>query len=398
VTLAAVKAAPDASADAAPSETIVRVRRGDTLFQLLRNAGVSPAEASEAIGALTTVFDPRDIRPGHEITLTFAPTEGDVAQARPDAPLLLAAAIDTDLTRRLTMSRDDDGRFNAIIRDVPLSSELIYATGKVTSSLYEAAVTAGVPPAVLVAMIRGFSYDVDFQREIQAGDSFEVAYERQIDDHGRAVVTGDALQFAALVLGGERRAIYRYAPGEGEDDLFDDRGDSVRKALLRTPIDGARLTSAFGSRRHPILGYTLMHRGVDFGAATGSPIEAAGDGVVEVAGRNGGYGNYVRIRHNAEFATAYGHMSRFGAGIRTGMKVKQGQTIGYVGATGRATGPHLHYEVLRRGSQVNPLGLRFAAGRKLDGTELNLFYTAKIALEQKVAALATLATLAAAGQ
>jgi murein DD-endopeptidase MepM/ murein hydrolase activator NlpD len=187
-------------------------------------------------------------------------------------------------------------------------------------------------------------------------------------------------------LSGKTITLYRFKTNDdGITDYYDEKGQSVRKSLMRTPIDGARLTSGFGKRKHPVLGYTKMHRGVDFGARTGTPIMAAGNGVVEFAARNGGYGNYVRIRHNNSYKTAYAHMSKYGKGIRKGTQVKQGQIIGYVGTTGRSTGPHLHYEVHKNGTQINPLSVKLPAGRKLEGKMLTAFNATKENIRREVA-------------
>jgi murein DD-endopeptidase MepM/ murein hydrolase activator NlpD len=228
-------------------------------------------------------------------------------------------------------------------------------------------------------LIKPFSYDVDFQRDIQPGDRFEVLYERMVDEQGRAIRNGDVLA-ATLVVGGRSLTLYRF-----DDDWFDPNGKSVRKALLQTPIEGARLTSGFGARRHPLLGYTKMHKGVDFGAPTGTPIMAAGDGVVEKADWFSSYGKYVRIRHNGTYSTAYAHMSRIN--VRAGQKVKQGQVIGAVGTTGRSTGPHLHYEVLVNNKQVNPKSIKLPVGRTLAAAELKKFRQTVAQVEKQVASL-----------
>jgi len=180
--------------------------------------------------------------------------------------------------------------------------------------------------------------------------------------------------------------IFLHSPSEGEADYFDPKGQSVRKALLRTPIDGARISSGYGKRRHPILGYNKMHRGVDFSAPRGTPVYAAGKGVVEYASRNGAYGKYIRIRHGGEFKTAYAHLKGYAKGIARGKRVKQGQVIGYVGSTGRSTGPHLHYEVLRNGKQTNPRNMKLPAGPKLAGQSLESFQAARVEIDRMRAA------------
>lgn len=360
------------------SELTIQVRRGDTLMDLLLSAGVSRAEAHEAVVALRGKLDPRDLKPGHEITLTFAPSS-DGEQGP-----LIAANFVAWVDRDVNLSRDEDGRFTALERRKQLTREFIRATGTVRSSLFEAGSAAGVPGPIMVEVIRAFSYDIDFQRDIQAGDSFEIVFERFHDDQGRFAKDGYVL-YGKMVLSGKPRQVFRHATRDGFVDYYNERGESVRKALLRTPIDGARLTSRFGSRQHPILGYTALHKGVDFGAPTGTPIQAAGEGIVEHAGWLGGYGHYVRLRHNSEYATAYAHMSRYAAGLRAGARVRQGQVIGYVGSTGRSTGPHLHYEVMRRGTQINPVSVLLPTGRKLEGVDLMRFREAKADIEAQVA-------------
>jgi len=252
---------------------------------------------------------------------------------------------------------------------------MIRAEGRIDDSLYMAMDRAGVAPEIIAELIMIYSFDVDFQREIRQGDAFELFYEQYLDETGAVAKHGDIL-FGNLTLRGKPLNLYRYVTSDDDKiDYYNEHGHSVRKALLRTPIDGARLTSRFGKRRHPVLGYTKMHKGIDFGARRGTPIRAAGDGVVERASRYGSFGNYALIRHSSEFKTAYAHMKGFARGMKKGAKVKQGQIIGYVGTTGRSTGPHLHYEVLKNGKHVNPLSLKLPSGRRLEGEELKTFQT-----------------------
>lgn len=350
-----------------PAIRVIAVRRGDTLMDILLSVGLQRAEAHEAVAALSGVFDPRGLKPGQEITFTFA--DGDSGAM---TGAWLAARVDKDVG----LSRELGGRFTALQRDKALVLEPVRAAGMVRSSLYESGLSAGVPIQIMVEMIRAFSFDVDFQREIQPGDAFELVFDQYRDETGRAVKDG-ALRHASLLLSGRRLAIYRFADRDGSYDYFNERGESIRKALLKTPIDGARLTSGFGSRMHPILGYSAFHKGVDFGAPSGTPIQAAGDGIVEMSGWFGGYGNYIRVKHNGEYSTAYAHLSRFASGVKEGARVKQGQIVGYVGSTGRSTGAHLHYEVLRRGAQINPMGVKFPTGRKLEGVDFVNFKHAR---------------------
>ncbi|WP_439815152.1 peptidoglycan DD-metalloendopeptidase family protein [Zavarzinia sp. CC-PAN008] len=348
------------------------VQSGDSLLKILvGDAAATLDEAHAAIDALKGVCDPNALRMDQEIEVTTGPLPGSTDPAA--QPVLLAVAYMTDVDRTVRVTRGADGAFTAGTEQVALTSRPSRVGGTIEDSLFAAARSAGLPAPVLAELIRIYSYDVDFQREVQPGDTFDVYYPEEIGPDGDPVRTG-ALAYAALTVSGRTIKLYRFTPSDDDTaDYFDAQGNSVRKALLRTPIDGARLTSGFGMRRHPILGYSRMHKGVDFGAATGTPILAAGDGTIAFAGRRGAYGNYVQVRHTGEYATAYAHMSRFARGLKAGTRVRQGQVIGYVGSTGRSTGPHLHYEVLVKGAQINPLSVRLQSGRSLSGRQLQAF-------------------------
>jgi murein DD-endopeptidase MepM/ murein hydrolase activator NlpD len=375
-----------ASADSAFSaavEQIIKVEKGDTLMSVLTDAGISKAEAHAAITALSSIFSPRALKPGQPIKLTLASddqTEASSAAASQQQVLhLVTLTLEPSVGRQLELTQDQDGSFNVQSKDLPLDIESTRAAGIIHSSLFEAGQAEGVPIAIMTEVIHAFSYDVDFQRDLQPGDRFEIVYDRYLNAAGDLAKTGN-IAFAALTLSGREMKLYRHTLPDGRVEWFNPKGDSVRKALLRTPIDGARITSGFGMRLHPILGYSLMHKGIDFGAPIGTPIFAAGDGVIAQIGPFSAYGNYVRIKHNATYATAYGHISRFAARLRAGSRVRQGQVIAYVGMTGRATGPHLHFEVLVNGRQINPQSVKLPTGEKLQGKELKSFlaYVAKI--------------------
>jgi len=347
----------------------IMIGKGDTLFVALTRAGSAASDAEAAIAAFRTVHNPRNLQIGQTLTLAFEPlADEDKARAFRLAEIALDVAPDRDIL----VARQSDNSFQAseVARD--LVRRLEKAEGRIQTSLYDAATEAGLPINILMEMVQIFSFDVDFQREIQKGDRFEVLYENLINDDGETVALGPVL-FASQTLSGNVIGLYRHEPGNGPVDYFNIKGQSARKALMRTPINGARLSSGYGMRRHPVLGYNKMHRGLDFSAPRGTPIVAAGDGVIEMAGRNGSYGNYIRIRHNGTYRTAYAHMKGFARGMRAGKRVRQGQTIGYVGTTGRSTGPHLHYEVLRDGARMNPRKLKLPTGQKLKGAELALF-------------------------
>jgi murein DD-endopeptidase MepM/ murein hydrolase activator NlpD len=234
---------------------------------------------------------------------------------------------------------------------------------------------AGLPSPLAHELIRALGHEVDFQREFRRGDGFAVLFTKPADRHS----AGELLH-AEFTLAGRRLALWRYDTERGPE-WFDESGRSLRRAFLRTPLDGARLSSGFGLRPHPVLGFNRVHQGVDFAAPAGTPVYAAGDGVVEFVGRNRGYGKFVRIRHNGDYGTGYGHLSRFAARLAPGTRVAQGQVIGYVGATGLATGPHLHYEVLKDGAQINPQGLKLAFADRLDGAELRRFRQLKAQID-----------------
>ena len=363
------------------SET-VSVGRGDTLMALLTRSGAARSDAHRAITAMTPLQDPRKLRAGQELQLGFEEyvnetEEGDNEIAR----LLTSVSMKTDVDREIMVSRQEDGDYSGLEIIAELETGHVQARGTINSSLFLAAADAGIPAAITVEMIRMYSYDIDFQREIRQGDTFEVFFTREYDEDGTPVREGDVL-YASMNVRGKERRLWRHEPSDGGNwDYFDEQGRSMRKFLMKTPIDGARISSSFGNRRHPILGYTRLHAGTDFAAPSGTPIYAAGTGTIEMAQRNGSFGNYVRIRHANGYQTAYAHMRGYGRGIRKGVRVRQGQVIGYVGTTGRSTGPHLHYEVIRNGNKVNPQRIRVPTGRTLSGGQLAAFQEARSTID-----------------
>ncbi len=372
-----------------PEITVARhVQRGDTLHRILVKAGATEPEAAAAVAALRKVYDPRTLAPGDAVTLAFDRLSGHKTGQ------LHGLTLDSGTDYTVHAARSGEDTFAAKKTAKALVTTLTRARGTIDSSLYSAADTAGLAAETIGQLAHLFSWDVDFQRDIQPGDTFDVAYERVTDKAGAFLRAGDIV-YAELTLGGVRHAVYRFAPSHGKPGYFDEQGKSVQKALLRTPLDAIRITSRFGRRRDPMLGFTRKHKGVDFGASAGTPVYAAGTGVVEVRGREHGYGNYIRIRHDKTHETAYAHLSRFAKGLRRGTHVHQGEVIGFVGQTGRATGPHLHYEVLVKGTQVNPMAVKFAGGPALSGHELKAFAAARRQIAQRVAGLKPVATRAA---
>lgn len=380
---------PSTTAQALPTTYAqhVKVKSGDTLAKILIKAGVGRTETHYIVRALAKKYDPRRIRKGQQLTLTFesAPMIIDVS-VPPQADQFLGLTIEPDYKTEVRVTRNQDGNFTAKEFEKSLNRHPIRAEGTIENSLYVAGRKVGVPAVIIARMIRLMSWDVDFQRDIRTGDKFEVMYEQVTSDTGKHVYDG-AVKFVALTLSGKRVTVYRHELADGSVDYFDKDGKASRKALMRTPIDGARLSSGFGKRKHPILGYTKMHKGVDFAAASGTPIYAAGNGTVAYAGRKGGYGNYIKIRHNGTYQTAYAHLKGFARGIKSGKRVEQGQIIGYVGTTGRSTGPHLHYEVMRGNRQVNPMRVKMPSGRTLKGAELATFMAHKDSMDKIWASL-----------
>ena len=386
----------DAEGNATRLDVPVRLRLtaapGDTLMAMLVDEGIERREAHAAIIAMSKIFKPQNLRPKQDVFIT-ARLALDTDQPSHLLRLELAASVERDIV----VSRRGDGAYGAVAIDRQLTRNFAYAKGNIDTSLYAAAVDAEVPLPVLADLIQIFSFDVDFQRDIRRDDQFSLMYTRYSDDTGTVLRHGE-IEVAAMTLGRKTMRFYRFETKDRQVDYYDEKGRSARKALLRTPIDGARMSSRFGMRRHPILGYNKMHRGLDFAAPKGTPIFAAGNGIVEKAYRYGAYGKYVRIRHNDTYKTAYAHLSRYGKNIRSGRRVKQGQVIGYVGTTGRSTGAHLHYEVLKNGTRVSPRSIKLPTGRKLAGAELKNFSERLQELEQQYATLSSKTQLAKSGK
>ncbi len=257
---------------------------------------------------------------------------------------------------------------------------IVYKETIITDSLYNSAINLGIRPNVIIEFARLYGFQVDFQRDIWKNDSFQIIYEEYVNENNRVIDTGEII-FANLNLQDTDLQLYKFEYEKNKIDYFDENGKSIRKTLMKTPINGARLSSSYGKRKHPILGYTKMHTGTDFAAPTGTPIMASGDGKVIKVGWCGGGGNCVKLKHNSTYQTVYAHMSKFGKGIKKGARVKQGQIIGYVGSTGMSTGPHLHYEVIENGRKVNSQKLKLPSGKVLKGNQRKNFEVSKIKID-----------------
>jgi murein DD-endopeptidase MepM/ murein hydrolase activator NlpD len=270
-------------------------------------------------------------------------------------------------------------KFNQKILITQLDKKILYSENIILDSLYKSATKQKVPANIIIEFARIYGFQVDFQRDIRKKDSFQIMYEVFVNPKGKILETGNIL-YSNLKLSGDNISLY-YFDDKNHSGHYDKNGKSIKKALMKTPINGARLSSPFGMRKHPIDGFNKMHRGTDFAAPMGTPIMASGDGVVKKAGWCGGGGNCVVIKHNSSYQTIYAHMSKFANGIRGGVRVKQGQTIGYVGSTGKSTGPHLHYEVVFNGKKINSQTLKLPSGKVLKGETRKLFETKKIKLD-----------------
>lgn len=387
-----------------------------TLAGALIDAGVPSTDAQAAVSALAKVYSPKLLRGGQSFEVTFAANPEDAAPPAPVAQITYtpprdAAASDTDsddtvqpvpvapvgrllsisfsptIDHDIAITRAADGSFTAKSTQEQLVAQMHRAGARIDSSLYLAAMQAGIPAEVVVQMIHMFSYEVDFQRDLKPGDSFEVLYNYYYTPDGRPAKQGD-IAYAAMHLAGRTVQLYRFEPHDGGGpDYFDAKGQSAKSMLMKTPVDGARISSGFGMRFHPILGYSRMHKGIDFAVPVGTPVMAAGSGVVESAGLASGYGNFLLINHGNSYETAYGHLSRFAPGIHRGSHVHQGEVVAYSGNTGLSTGPHLHYEIRINKVQVNPLTVKVAHGRMLSGHDLRDFLMERIHVDTELASL-----------
>jgi murein DD-endopeptidase MepM/ murein hydrolase activator NlpD len=356
-------------------ERVHVVKKGDTVTSVLRDQGATPEEAK----AIAATLGPRGrdggLKEGQKLRILMAPSgPGQRLQ-----PYRVVVANDSNIEAVSALS--DLGKYVAV--DVQSMNTVAEAADnsddeddgsgvRLYQSIYETALRNKVPASVIEDMVRIYSYDVDFQRKVQPGDSFDVFYAG--DDEGTAVTEKSEVLFASLTVGGETKKYYRFqTPDDAVVDYYDEGGKSAKKFLVRKPVSNAIMRSGFGARRHPILGFVKMHTGVDWAAPYGTPIFASGNGVVEKAEREGGYGNYVRLKHANGYETAYGHMSAFAKGMEPGKKVRQGQVIGFVGSTGMSTGAHVHYEILVNGRFVDPMRIKLPRGRSLDGALLTSF-------------------------
>ncbi|MDC0954598.1 peptidoglycan DD-metalloendopeptidase family protein [Candidatus Pelagibacter sp.] len=348
-----------------------KISSGETFDKILNNYSIPNEEINQIKKKLNSDYNINNLQPNLEIKITI-----DQSNNKKITSFLFPVSR----TEKIQLTRNPDSNLfekKKIITN--LNKKIVFKEGKITQSLYKTAIDLEVQPNVIIEFARIYGFQVDFQRDIRKNDNFQIMYEVFEDDDGKIFETGNII-FADLKLSGKNNALY-YFEKKGSEGHYDENGKSVEKALMKTPINGARLSSAFGMRKHPIDGFNKMHRGTDFAAPMGTPIMASGSGLITRARWCGGGGNCIKIKHNSTYETIYAHMKNFARGIKEGIRVKQGQIIGYVGSTGKSTGPHLHYEVVVNGKKVNSQKLKLPSGKTLKGKEREIFEVEKIKLD-----------------
>ncbi|MDA8933106.1 peptidoglycan DD-metalloendopeptidase family protein [Candidatus Pelagibacter ubique] len=348
-----------------------KISSGETFDKILNNYSIPNEEINQIKKKLNSDYNINNLQPNLEIKITI-----DQSNNKKITSFLFPVSR----TEKIQLTRNlDNNLFEKKTIITNLNKKIVFKEGKITQSLYKTAIDLKVQPNVIIEFARIYGFQVDFQRDIRKNDNFQIMYEVFEDDDGKIFETGNII-FADLKLSGKNNALY-YFEKKGSEGHYDENGKSVEKALMKTPINGARLSSAFGMRKHPIDGFNKMHRGTDFAAPMGTPIMASGSGLITRARWCGGGGNCIKIKHNSTYETIYAHMKNFARGIKEGIRVKQGQIIGYVGSTGKSTGPHLHYEVVVNGKKVNSQKLKLPSGKTLRGKEREIFEVEKIKLD-----------------
>jgi len=344
-----------------------KIKSGETFDKILSGYSIEKEEIIAIKKSLLKKFNINKLNTNQKIQIVLDKTNNKIKEF----------IFQISNTEKVYLSKNiGDLKFNEKTITIKLDKKIIYKENVILQSLYKAATDQNIPPNTINEFARVYGFQVDFQRDIRKEDKFQIMYEVFIDENNKIIETGEIL-FANLKLSGQDNSLY-YFDKENFEGHYDKNGKSVQKALMKTPINGARLSSSFGMRKHPIDGFNKMHRGTDFAAPKGTPIMASGNGIIKKAGWCGGGGNCVKIRHNSTYQTVYAHMSKFARGIKKGVRVRQGQTIGYVGSTGKSTGPHLHYEVIVNGKKVNSQKLKLPSGKILKGKNRELFETNKI--------------------
>ena len=347
-------------------------KAGDTYESIIRKLDINKTEKKLILETILKEKSLKILRINQKFTFKFDNLSD---------PKVVEFKIETDKKNEvLFLKSKTENIFVSKKIEKNFTKRLVYKETIITNSLYSSAIELGIKPNVIIEFARLYGFQVDFQRDIWKNDSFQIIYEEFINNKNEVVDVGQII-FANLNLQDSDLQLYKFEFEKNKIDYFDETGKSIRKTLMKTPINGARLSSSYGKRKHPILGYTKMHTGTDFAAPTGTPIMASGDGKIMKAGWCGGGGNCVKIKHNSTYQTVYAHMSKFGRGIKKGVRVKQGQIIGYVGSTGLSTGPHLHYEVIENGRKINSQKLKLPSGKVLKGEDRKKFEVSKIKID-----------------
>ena len=348
------------------------VQNGDTFESIIDNLIIPSKEKKFFLDTIKQQKEIKTLNQNQEIYFKID---------RKDNVKIIEFKIEINKKKDVVFFRDENlENFSSKIEEKILNKVIIFKEGQIENSLYNTAIKLGIKPNTIVEFARLYGFQVDFQRDIWKGDTFQIIYEQFENEDRSLIETGDII-FTNLNTQGNDLNLYKFELAKNKIDYFDENGKSMKKTLMKTPINGARLSSPYGKRKHPILGFTKMHTGTDFAAPTGTPIMASGDGVVTRAQWCGGGGNCVKIKHNSVYQTVYAHMSKFGRGIKKGVRVKQGQIIGYVGSTGLSTGPHLHYEVIENGRKINSQKLKLPSGKTLKGKQRNKFEVNKIKID-----------------
>tara|TARA_B100000795_G_scaffold140010_1_gene104801 strand:+ start:77 stop:1381 length:1305 start_codon:yes stop_codon:yes gene_type:complete len=348
-----------------------KVSNGETFDKILESYSITSDEIIKIKNELKSDYNLNNLKTNFDIKFTIDESNNKE---------ITSFIFPVSRTEKIRLIKNlETNLFEKKIVITNLNKKIIFKEGKILQSLYKTAVDLNVQPNIIIEFARIYGFQVDFQRDIRKNDNFQIMYEVFEDDNGKVFETGNII-FADLKLGGVNNSLY-YFDKKGSEGHYDENGKSVKKALMKTPVNGARLSSSFGMRKHPIDGFNKMHRGTDFAAPSGTPIMASGDGTITRARWCGGGGNCIKIKHNSTYQTIYAHMKNFARGIREGLRVKQGQIIGYVGSTGKSTGPHLHYEVIENGKKINSQKLKLPSGKILKGKSREIFEVKKIKLD-----------------
>ena len=342
------------------NEIVITIKKNETFISIFDDFFSSRKKIYKVIDEINRKFNLKKLKTGQEIFVYQNKLSNDLEK--------IIIPIEDKIDLVIFISENIKVEENHLDVEIENYSKEF----KITNSLFKDGINNEIPADILIKIIKLYSFDLDFQRDIRKDTKVSVSYQKIFIENRNKDYFGD-INYASIEIENNKLEYFKFKTEDGFTDYFNRKGENVKKSLLKTPLDGAKLSSGFGMRKHPILGYNKMHKGVDFAAPKGTPVFAGGNGVIEFAGRNGAYGNYIRIRHNNEYKTAYAHLSSFKKGIATGTRVNQRDIIGYVGSTGRSTGPHLHYEIIFQNKQINPLKLKLPSGKKLKGEEFEKF-------------------------